>query len=801
MIIKCAHIENFGKLSNVDFNFEYPLTTIYKENGYGKTTLCDFLRVMLYGLKTDKSSDKEFGLRKHYYPFSSGKFGGNIVIDVSGVEYKIERFFDQKSETKDSLTVYKNGTLTHEFESDIGKALYSLDEDSYLKTVLFNFEETKEFSSPSINAKLNDFIDGTEDSDSFDDVLKLLTDKEKEYKLLKGNGGLIDEARGELFEVNKKIENLTQIENAVGEAYIKREYLKNEIAEFDEKCKKAFEYEKKTEGYRTLNEQIKEIEDGLYSIKQEFPSGVPFVQDADALYESCDRLSNLKIHTELSLLEQNKIRRYERLNEKFNESSCKEDIDKLEKLCSDKNACQKSLSMTLGEKKEIILSTEDMGKVDKLVEEYKTCDATESEKESNNKTKTVGILLLVLGLILSSVGATVFFFLKNFYILSVVLVGVIVAVLGVISLTKKGDDRESGKEKRLELEKKISEILSSCGYIGDNVIESYYALKRDYLQSQNSSFSKKVQEQISSINEQLQALLSKYGEENEKVLIDDYKYYESIKQEVEEKKLKIKSVENECKKTENDIKATLYKYGIEPKSDLKLQAEKIKNQSHKYYDLNCDLLAYKRKAEEYKSQNGYGEYSGEPYQALLFKLNEKREDFIKLERKIDDDESACLDLQRLKSEKESLEEKIEYYKKKRQTISLTKEYLKKAEDNLQEKFVFPIKKSFVSYAEKVEKEFGEKLSMNKDFVLSFERNGENRDYRYFSAGQKEVLSLCLKLAIIDNTFKAEKPFLIMDDPFVCLDKEHFDKVKQIVKSLCSDRQVIYFTCHETRKID
>ena len=90
--------------------------------------------------------------------------------------------------------------------------------------------------------------------------------------------------------------------------------------------------------------------------------------------------------------------------------------------------------------------------------------------------------------------------------------------------------------------------------------------------------------------------------------------------------------------------------------------------------------------------------------------------------------------------------------------------------------------------------------MDKNFRVKFERSGELRGEKYFSAGQRAVISLCLRLALIDRTFKNEKPFVVLDDPFVALDETHFKRVKEAVKKLSRKTQTIYFTCHESRSI-
>ena len=107
-LISC-YIENFGTITKKEIRFEESITSICEENGFGKTTLASFLEAMFYGMNSDRTNNKEFGMRRHFNPFAGGKFGGNVVFSFGKDHYKIERYFDEKSDTKDSLTVYKNG--------------------------------------------------------------------------------------------------------------------------------------------------------------------------------------------------------------------------------------------------------------------------------------------------------------------------------------------------------------------------------------------------------------------------------------------------------------------------------------------------------------------------------------------------------------------------------------------------------------------------------------------------------------------------------------------------------------------
>ena len=90
--------------------------------------------------------------------------------------------------------------------------------------------------------------------------------------------------------------------------------------------------------------------------------------------------------------------------------------------------------------------------------------------------------------------------------------------------------------------------------------------------------------------------------------------------------------------------------------------------------------------------------------------------------------------------------------------------------------------------------------MDKDYKVSFERGGEIRSDKHLSAGQKAILDLCLRLALIDNVFKKTSPFILLDDSFSLLDESHMENVKKLLKELASDKQILYFTCHRSRAI-
>jgi len=61
-----------------------------------------------------------------------------------------------------------------------------------------------------------------------------------------------------------------------------------------------------------------------------------------------------------------------------------------------------------------------------------------------------------------------------------------------------------------------------------------------------------------------------------------------------------------------------------------------------------------------------------------------------------------------------------------------------------------------------------------------------------------MVGLCRRMAMVDAMYGKEKPFLILDDPFVNLDESRLEGAKEFLNRLAETYQIIYFSCHESR---
>jgi uncharacterized protein YhaN len=58
----------------------------------------------------------------------------------------------------------------------------------------------------------------------------------------------------------------------------------------------------------------------------------------------------------------------------------------------------------------------------------------------------------------------------------------------------------------------------------------------------------------------------------------------------------------------------------------------------------------------------------------------------------------------------------------------------------------------------------------------------------------------MRFALVDALFTEEQPFLVLDDPFVNLDKEKLERAMTFLKDAAGQYQILYLVCHESRGI-
>lgn len=836
MKLLSCHIENFGKLTNKDFTFDKNLTVFTEENGAGKTTLAAFIKAMFYGLSSYTVATKKFSDRQRYYPFGGGKFGGYLTFEKEGDTYRIERFFDKKSNTNDTLAVYKNGVALKCSQS-FGEEIFGLNEDSFTRTAFITASDIDGGSNSDIGEKITGRVFSA-DGAGLKEAIDALDTKRKKLKAAKGGGGEIDKLKDERRKLLDEIAGLEDINAALTGKYRTRNELAGEIAELEKRLEKLNEDRIVAQKWATYDGNIAELNSSkkeLEEITSRYKKGLPSADEiskAEERYAVFSKNSGALENAQFS--EEDRLKE---LEERFSAGVPDEaDFEKCASLldtASMRSAEVKQISNSSDSQKAARLDDifrhglpdeKELEKAKTIAERYRANDLKLKTPAIAQTAPKKNITPFIAGL-----GVSAAVLIAGIALLFLVqIAGIIALVLGALGLVFSGVllllRRNSGGAVQINTdivqalsadEQLLRGYLAPYGYYSDSVIssftqflsdlEEYKALLKEREDKKGLTESKLGEARAA--EEEVFSLLQRYGYsvDNARAGLNemrkDASEYNLLLSQSESSQQSIQRYTAENKEILDSITTLLDKYGLEfsGAEGLRSISDDIKN----YARLERDVREKEQKAQSYKEENGLVERTAESDEDLTEVrdlLKEKRDELGHLDSDIANCEQDLESLPDKKVKKEQLDEKIKKDERTVKILSAAKELLNSAHQKLCDKYVAPVKESFVKYSDETLRALGEKLVIAPDFEVSFEFSGEIKSRKHLSAGQLAVCGLCLRLALLDNIFKAEKPFVIMDDPFINLDKENMQNTARAVRQLCDSVQIIYFCCHESRKI-
>ena len=835
------YIINFGNLSDVTYKFNEDITSFCEKNGYGKSTLVDFIKVMFYGMETYTKRSVTFLDREHYYPFSGGVFGGNITFIFKKHTYRIERTFDIKSEVSDTLRVFKNNEETNELGDIPGLTIFGITKESFERLIIINADRIKLESNNDISKKLNNYASNVSEDFDIADVI------EKTKKLKKEQSDKVKELKERINNLKIEITNLESIKESLDSKYTllneaERSY-KQASEELNEANKLGFILSK-WERYDELETELKEIKEKIDHLKEGYKNGLPSKEEVKEIKQSFQLVSFNEAsiaNTSTDVAQQiefnnlkNKYQEYLPSEEDIKDIEAK--IHKIKLLKEEKNNITNKASDDEQERlakhfSNNIVPNEEIEKIQNEFDEYNRL-ANELQNTNPNVTEEVSIksnrtpLFIILGLSIVLLGVGIGLVFVNL-IVGIILIslGAVALFTSIILLMKKSLENkinlsskpnEKYEETKGKLEKKKSDVLillAQYKYLGDDVTSLFYEFKNDVqknnaLLSDNSSNESRINEINGEINELNEAIINFFN----KVHINPSDFDNALdtlkkelarlsflKEMMDKSNNKKAEINNLINAEREKIKKFYERYSISKDKSI----EDIEKDINEYERLNDELKAKTLNRDKYKEDNNLSERPiNKQYDidALNSRYNLLFEEYKNIKEEVDELEEDVSRLDDLRSDLERLIEE----RSDAEFLSSVYENIKKeitfADESLVNKYVAPIRDRFIYYAELLEKAIGEKVFMDKNFKITFDREGALRKSDHLSSGLLAICALCFRLALLDNMFEGEDIFVILDDPFLTLDAEHLEKAKNLVSELSKNKQILYFTCHESRRI-
>ena len=776
-LIKC-YIENFGKLSNYKYEFKDGLNIINESNGFGKTTFASFIKAMFYGLESTAKRSVGLTDRKKYIPWQGGKFGGNIEFEIDEKRYKVERFFGAK-EQEDTFMLYDMQTNleSHDYTQNLGEEIFKINKEAYERSTYIPSQKIPIKINDSLNAKLGNVLESENDINSSEEAIKKLAESIRIYKRT-GNRGLLDELKDKINQLERKIENGKVEEQTLEKRREKFEETKKQIKVLNEEkinvqkmLTQKIEQDRKLAQKQVYESLVKKENDNrltVQKLQEFFKNDIPTDEEIDILMAKSLEIEKYKIEVQNCKLNEQEQTNLQELENIFKGNELlEEEINQKIQECNKQKEIENNIETNEIRKNQIEKSMEDI-----IV----------------NKTN---IIILVIAIIFAIAGIAGSIIANTMQIaIAGVLIGVILAFVYFAKNNQNKKLKIKYDKKQEELEQ-YEELISTLKEQKEQISRGILNFINQYLPQENNLDTIIALTQIKTNLDRYNSLKlnatniehTRYDISKKLNLLEESikeymgKYFEDLDKPFANLAQELKLKKNELEKAIND--------------------EKISHAEKEEYEKNNNIEELKESA--YKLENVSKEVIEDKISKLDMQISTLSDEKNYNKNQIELLETNLEEISNFENELEYTRQELKEAEEKCAILEKTKKYLEKAKEQFSSHYLKGMVTGFENYLKLLN---GETLDANIDVNLDvkIEANGSKRSIDYFSTGYKDLIYICMRFSLVDALFESEKPFVILDDPFVNLDEQKIDKAVNLVKSISNKYQIVYFVCHKSRSL-
>lgn len=224
MKINRVYVEAFGKLKDYSYDFNQGFNLIYGDNEYGKTTLMAFIKMMFFGTPNNAAGRAE---REHYMPWSGERCAGYVDFEFNGADYRLVREFAQTN-SGDKITLEKKSDSKPEKISPrdaLGEKIFGCSLECFERSLFIgnlNDATTSSQALGEINNRLANLVSTGEEDTSAKTVNDRLLKAKHGYMSKGGKIGIYDKGaakladlKNDLIEIKEKYNGKILLENKV----------------------------------------------------------------------------------------------------------------------------------------------------------------------------------------------------------------------------------------------------------------------------------------------------------------------------------------------------------------------------------------------------------------------------------------------------------------------------------------------------------------------------------------------------------------------------------------------------------
>lgn len=749
------YVENFGGLSRYALEFKPEITTVMQPNGSGKTTLAEFIRAMFYGFpRKSKTLDKS--RRQKYAPWNGGGFGGNLVFEHQGQRYRLERTFgmNPKGDTV-SVIELATGKKTNRFGEEPGLAIFGLDADAFERSTYL--PQTGDEGLPataSILSKLHDLVEDSSDVGNYDKAVAALRATRSALIPYRGSGGSVAETMAGISRLQLRLDaayaqqvQLREMRDMVARMQHDHEAAQLQLTQLRRELDLASQQAADTlcrQQYSQLRQQQHKAEERIAFYREKYPGGLP----QEALLRRAEMIAD-------------------RLAEdiKANSVPTEQQLVDCRKLCGEYETLQTRL-------RDSRLCLVQLRRTENLQ------PAAVGHPESG-KPLTALWICGVAGML---TGAALLFPVGPAYALPVLGVSAaVLAMAAVIGCVQSGRRRKQELERRMlrqNMDRKIADLQRQIHALDTEV------LKRG---SEISSFFASFG--IDAQPETYRAALAQL----------EYKAENHVRRETERD-----AVRRELQSFGEHLGISLQQEVSQQLQQLRMDIRAMETAQLLLEDLTKQCSDMENRYGKILFAQTYNVRDVQQIRSEEQRLNEVLAEtanrILQAQQKLQVLQESAAEIPQIEMALKHDRDKLEEEREDVRILDAAISFLQQAKENLATAYMGTIRSRFGYYLSMLEKDNAEAFSIDPNLQVQLERQGKLREMAYFSAGQADLIKLCMRLALVDALFKGEAVLVILDDPFVNLDDAHMEKARRLLQKFTADHQILYLTCHSSRMV-
>lgn len=733
-------IREFGGITDKTLDLANGLNIIYGENESGKSTIALFIRFMLYGLpkKSNKNTDRERSVS-----WRGGRAEGSMLVECGSVLYRIERSAVVSGTRVNETLSFVNLGTGEALSGEPGQVFFGVPAEIYESSSSVSQMNVTHVNGEKAVSAIENMLVSSDEDINVSRVLTAMDKVRKDYRLNRGEGGVISDTSHEISRLRVHLSDVIQ---------------------------KHLNYNRTNEEYLRANATLEEIDAQRRSSAEMLRQ----LNDASILrrfMELDEKKSTLKEKkTELSSLEANNTKG-DFLPSEAHVSALRQSrvaLNEVSVKCTLKKREYEALPK-IDEQKLPLAKRGEQIRADGGKEAYLSSVLT-LDRQASSKKKG-GITALVFAIVTAVAGVAL---LPVHVAITAAAVGISVLLLCFAVMFLK-------KSKQILLERDaVSNELGATfdgldGYV--NLCLSALA-EKESLEAKSAAslvLLKDAEQDVTDKYERLVALLSMTADEGE---------------------ILPQNVKDVCLSEEERIGVFLQNQAELRQSVYGLQML-ISNEENQLGEYDRAALAdavtidpstlTPKLIEDAKTKE---RFDRQRFELIKAKTEKLREGLATLRGGIAETPTDISD--RIAELKERLEKSEEYY----DALMLAKEHIEKASESMSSGVTPVISKTAGELMAKICGGEHSSIQTNKALGLSVEQDGFHVDSSLLSGGTRDAAYIALRISLMMRLFGEELPPLILDETLCQLDDNRALNMLTILTNLSENStQCILFTCH------